>query len=43
MKVILVSYYFREKEKVNFGKYPVVFQLAKRIGQMASSKPFSWR
>jgi glycosyltransferase involved in cell wall biosynthesis len=42
MKVILVSYYFREKEKMNFGPFPTIYQLAKKIGHVITAHPFSF-
>jgi glycosyltransferase involved in cell wall biosynthesis len=43
MKVILVSYYFREKEKMNFGQYPITYQLAKKIGHVIAARSFSFK
>lgn len=43
MKVILVSYYFREKEKMNFGQYPITYQLAKKIGHVIATRSFSFK
>lgn len=36
MKVIIVSYYFHEKGKMNFGPYPIIYQLGKDIGEVVA-------
>ena len=43
MEIIFVSYYFFEKERMNFGQYSIVYELAKKTGHVISSRPFSYK